>query len=151
MGCMSEGTADATGGGRNRFVYVVAAVSALSGLLFGYHTCNISSALLFIKDDFGFTDNGQQIVVASLLLGAVFGALLGGRPLRPGAGWGRRRDGRAGLHRWVVSQPRARITSLAAAVPDHPDHGRHPPSAGRQLQPDDIGSFFCHGPLHELG
>jgi hypothetical protein len=100
VGCMSEGTADATGGGRNQFVYVVAPVSALGGLLFGYDdTGIISGALLFIKDDFGLTDNGQQIVVASLLLSVVFGALLGGCPLRPGAGWGRRRDGRAGLNR----------------------------------------------------
>ena len=59
-------------------MYVVAAVSALGGLLFGYDTGIISGALLFIRDDFQLTDTGQQIVVASLLLGAVVGALLGG-------------------------------------------------------------------------
>jgi sugar porter (SP) family MFS transporter len=77
---MSAGTTDATGGGRNRFVYVVAAISALGGLLFGYDTGIISGALLFIRDDFQLSDTAQQIVVASLLLGAVFGAL-GGGPL----------------------------------------------------------------------
>ena len=77
---MSAGTTDVTGGGRNRFVYVVAAISALGGLLFGYDTGNISGALLFIRDDFQLSYTAQQIVVASLLLGAVFGAL-GGGPL----------------------------------------------------------------------
>lgn len=74
---MSAGSA-AAGGGSNRFVYVVAAVSALGGLLFGYDTGIISGALLFIEDDFALSDTGQQLVVASLLLGAVFGAFVGG-------------------------------------------------------------------------
>jgi sugar porter (SP) family MFS transporter len=64
--------------GTNRFVYVVAAVAAMGGLLFGYDTGIISGALLFIADDFTLSDTAQQIVVASLLLGAVFGALFGG-------------------------------------------------------------------------
>jgi len=62
----------------SKFVYVVAAVAAMGGLLFGYDTGIISGALLFIADDFGLSDTAQQIVVASLLLGAVFGALFGG-------------------------------------------------------------------------
>ena len=66
------------GDGTNRFVYVVAAVAAMGGLLFGYDTGIISGALLFIADDFKLSDTAQQIVVASLLLGAVFGALFGG-------------------------------------------------------------------------
>src|SRR5215210_2819486 len=64
--------------GTNRFIYVVAAVAAMGGLLFGYDTGIISGALLFIADDFKLSDTVQQIVVASLLLGAVFGALFGG-------------------------------------------------------------------------
>jgi MFS family permease len=74
---MSAGST-ASEGGTNRFVYIVAGVSALGGLLFGYDTGIISGALLFIQDDFGLSDTAQQIVVASLLLGAVFGALIGG-------------------------------------------------------------------------
>jgi MFS transporter, SP family, major inositol transporter len=68
----------AAGGGTNRFIYVVAAVAAMGGLLFGYDTGIISGALLFIADDFKLSDTAQQIVVTSLLLGAVFGALFGG-------------------------------------------------------------------------
>jgi MFS transporter, SP family, galactose:H+ symporter len=68
----------AAGGDTNRFIYVVAAVAAMGGLLFGYDTGIISGALLFIADDFKLSDTAQQIVVASLLLGAVFGALFGG-------------------------------------------------------------------------
>src|SRR4029453_3098515 len=74
---MSTGSAGAEGG-TNRFIYIVAGVAAMGGLLFGYDTGIISGALLFIADDFKLSDTAQQIVVASLLLGAVFGALFGG-------------------------------------------------------------------------
>lgn len=70
----------APAGGSKRFVYVTAGVAALGGLLFGYDTGIISGALLFIREDFQLSDTAQQVVVASLLLGAVFGAL-GGGPL----------------------------------------------------------------------
>lgn len=59
---------------------MVAVIAAIGGLLFGYDTGIISGALLFIKEDFNLSDTAQQFVVASLLLGAVFGAL-GGGPL----------------------------------------------------------------------
>jgi hypothetical protein len=49
----SSGAAE---GGTNGFIYVVAAVAAMGGLL-------------FIADDFKLSDTAQQIVVASLLLG----------------------------------------------------------------------------------
>jgi sugar porter (SP) family MFS transporter len=72
----------------NPFVVVAAAVAALGGFLFGFDTGIISGALLFIKQEFGLSAGLQQLVVGSLLLAAVVGALLGG-PISDA--WGRKR------------------------------------------------------------
>src|SRR5438270_9879900 len=61
------------------FVYVVAAVAAVGGLLFGYDTGVISGALLFIKQDFRLPAFLQEVVVSAVLLGATLGAITGGR------------------------------------------------------------------------
>ena len=63
---------------RNRAVVGSAVVAALGGLLFGYDTGIISAALLFIAPEFGLSSAGQQVVVGSLLLGAVIGVVIGG-------------------------------------------------------------------------
>jgi SP family galactose:H+ symporter-like MFS transporter len=60
-------------------VYFVAAVAAIGGLLFGYDTGVISGALLFLKDSFALNTVTQEIAVSSVLVGAIIGALLGGR------------------------------------------------------------------------
>lgn len=57
-----------------RFVYVVAAIAALGGLLFGYDIEVISGALLFIKQDFSLTPALEGFMVSSILVGAVIGA-----------------------------------------------------------------------------
>jgi SP family galactose:H+ symporter-like MFS transporter len=62
----------------NRFVYVVVALSALGGLLFGYDTGVISGAILFIRQDFGLSDLSVEVVVSSVLVGALIGAAFGG-------------------------------------------------------------------------
>jgi sugar porter (SP) family MFS transporter len=72
----------------NPFVVAAAAVAALGGFLFGFDTGIISGALLFIKQEFGLSAGLQQLVVGSLLLAAVVGALLGG-PISDA--WGRKR------------------------------------------------------------
>src|SRR5215211_709559 len=72
----------------NPFVVASAAVAALGGFLFGFDTGIISGALLFIKQEFGLSAGLQQLVVGSLLLAAVVGALLGG-PISDV--WGRKR------------------------------------------------------------
>jgi sugar porter (SP) family MFS transporter len=72
----------------NPFVVASAAVAALGGFLFGFDTGIISGALLFIKQEFGLSAGLQQLVVGSLLLAAVVGALLGG-PISDA--WGRKR------------------------------------------------------------
>ena len=66
-----------SGAGR-RFVYVVAFISALSGLLFGYDTGVISGAILFIRRDFALSPAADGLVVSAVLLGAVLGAAFGG-------------------------------------------------------------------------
>jgi sugar porter (SP) family MFS transporter len=56
-------------------VVVVAVVSAVSGMLYGYDTGIISGALLQITKDFGIAEAWKQVIAASILLGAVIGAL----------------------------------------------------------------------------
>lgn len=57
------------------YVYVVASLTALGGLLFGYDTGVISGALLFIRDEFQLSPFLQGFIVSSLLVGAMVGAL----------------------------------------------------------------------------
>ena len=56
-------------------VVVVALVSAVSGVLYGYDTGIISGALLQITEEFGIDEGWKQVIAASILLGAVLGAL----------------------------------------------------------------------------
>lgn len=70
------GAGDTSGGGLTGSIVVVALVSAISGLLYGYDTGIISGALLQITDDFGIGDGWKQVIAASILLGAVIGALV---------------------------------------------------------------------------
>jgi sugar porter (SP) family MFS transporter len=56
-------------------VVVVALVSAVSGLLYGYDTGIISGALLQIGEDFDIGHGWEQVIAASILVGAVIGAL----------------------------------------------------------------------------
>ncbi len=56
----------------------IAIVAAVAGLLFGYDTGVISGAILFLKTDFHLSATGEEFVVASVLVGAVLGAMAGG-------------------------------------------------------------------------
>jgi len=58
--------------------YLIAAVAALGGLLFGYDTGVISGALLFIRQVMHLSATGQGIVVAVVLAGAAIGAAAAG-------------------------------------------------------------------------
>jgi sugar porter (SP) family MFS transporter len=56
-----------------------AVIAALGGLLFGYDTGIIASALLFIKTDFDLSSFEQGMVVSAVPVGAIFGAALAGQ------------------------------------------------------------------------
>lgn len=58
------------------FLVLIAGISAIGGLLYGYDTGIISGALLQITDDFGIEHRWESVIAASILAGAVFGALL---------------------------------------------------------------------------
>lgn len=63
----------------DRFLLRVAVVAAIGGFLFGHDTGVIGGALLFIKSSLHAQSNlAQQSIVASLLVGAIAGALAGG-------------------------------------------------------------------------
>lgn len=61
-----------------RTVYIATIFSALGGLLFGYDTGVISSALLYLKTDFHLSSGSEELVVSAVLIGAIIGALIGG-------------------------------------------------------------------------
>ncbi len=61
-----------------RFVFLASAISALGGMLFGYDIGVISGAILFIKEQFSLSSRMEEIVVSSVLLGCLAGALVGG-------------------------------------------------------------------------
>jgi SP family galactose:H+ symporter-like MFS transporter len=62
----------------NYYIYIVSAIAALAGLLFGFDTGIISGALLFIQKDFPLSTVMKELIVSSVLFGAMFGSLLSG-------------------------------------------------------------------------
>lgn len=60
------------------WLYVVAIIASLGGLLSGYDTGVISGVLLFINESWNLADTTQGILVSSVLIGAVIGAATNG-------------------------------------------------------------------------
>ena len=89
------------------YVYLIAAVAALGGLLFGFDTAIINGALVFLKKDFGLTDSQTELAASSILFGAVAGAAL--------AGWLTDRYGRRRLLFGAAAL--FTVSALAAALP----------------------------------
>ena len=56
----------------------VSLIAALGGFLFGYNTSVIAGALVFIASEFRMTTFEQELIVSTLLVGALIGAFLGG-------------------------------------------------------------------------
>lgn len=61
------------------FVYIVAMIGALGGLLFGYDTGIIAGAMIFVDQTFKIGTTTQELIVSSVVLGALFGAIGSGR------------------------------------------------------------------------
>lgn len=60
------------------WLYIIAIVASLGGLLSGYDTGVISGALLFINETWVLPDTLQGFLVSSVLIGAVIGAATNG-------------------------------------------------------------------------
>lgn len=58
----------------SRYPYFIAAVAAVSGLLFGFDTAVINGALIFLRDELDLTTKGTEIATSSLLVGCAVGA-----------------------------------------------------------------------------
>lgn len=63
---------------RALLLIVMSFIVALSGLLFGYDTGVISSAILYIKSDYALTLIEEELIIGILSLGALIGAIFGG-------------------------------------------------------------------------
>lgn len=61
------------------YLYLISFVAALGGFLFGYDTGIISGALTFLQQSFPMSTITLELVVSSVVLGALVGALISGR------------------------------------------------------------------------
>jgi SP family galactose:H+ symporter-like MFS transporter len=59
-------------------IYVIAIISGISGILFGYDTGVISGAILYIEGQFNLNSFMRELVVSAVLIGAIIGAFMGG-------------------------------------------------------------------------
>ena len=64
---------------KNTLVYFIAAIAALGGLLFGYDTGIIATALPYISKEWVLTDSVKEWVVGIVLLGGMLGAISSSR------------------------------------------------------------------------
>ena len=90
-----------------RYAYLIAAVAAISGLLFGFDTAVINGALLFLRQDLQLSTRGTELATSSLLFGCAAGAAL--------AGWLTDRLGRKRI--LVASALLFAVSAVGAAVP----------------------------------
>ncbi len=61
-----------------RYTYLVAAVAAIGGMLFGYDIGVISGAENLLKASFRLSSGTEELAVAAVLIGAVAGGVVGG-------------------------------------------------------------------------
>lgn len=100
----TNNTADTT---NMRTVYVLTAVAALGGLLFGYDTAVISGAIGFLKTKFQLTAAMTGWAASSAIIGCIFGAMF--------AGWMSDRFGRKKV--LILTAILFAVSAIGAAVP----------------------------------
>jgi sugar porter (SP) family MFS transporter len=93
----------------SRYAYLIAAVAAISGLLFGFDTAVINGALIFLRQELALSTRGTELATSSLLLGCAIGAAF--------AGWLTDRLGRKRI--LIVSALLFAASAVGAAVPRH--------------------------------
>lgn len=71
--------AEQTVAGPTRIIYLIAAMCAASGVLYGYNLGVIAGAILFIVEDFGLSATLKEVAISASLFGAMFGAIAGGK------------------------------------------------------------------------
>lgn len=90
-----------------RTVYLLTAVAALGGLLFGYDTAVISGAIGFLKTKFDLTPAMTGWAASSAIIGCIFGAM--------GAGWSSDRYGRKKV--LILTAILFAVSAVGAAIP----------------------------------
>jgi len=93
----------------SRYAYLIAAVAAISGLLFGFDTAVINGALIFLRQELSLSTRETEIATSSLLAGCAAGAAL--------AGWLTDRWGRKRI--LIASAVLFAASAVGAAVPRH--------------------------------
>jgi SP family arabinose:H+ symporter-like MFS transporter len=89
------------------YAYMVCAIAALAGLLFGFDIAVINGALVFLRDQFHLSDFATELAASSLLAGCIAGALI--------AGWLSDHYGRRNV--LAASALLFAISSVGAALP----------------------------------
>jgi len=92
-----------------RYAYMVCAVAALAGLLFGFDIAVINGALIFLREQFHLSDLQTEFAASSLLVGCIGGAGI--------AGWLSDQYGRRAV--LSASALLFGISSIGAAIPHH--------------------------------
>jgi sugar porter (SP) family MFS transporter len=63
---------------RSEYIYIISAVAALGGLLFGFDTAVINGAIVFLRAEMALSDAQTEMAASSLLFGCILGASLAG-------------------------------------------------------------------------
>jgi SP family arabinose:H+ symporter-like MFS transporter len=92
-----------------RTVYLLTAVAALGGLLFGYDTAVISGAIGFLKTKFQLSAVMEGWAASSAIIGCIFGAMF--------AGWASDKFGRKKV--LIVTAVLFAVSAVGAAIPSN--------------------------------